>query len=116
MEHPQDAAEDVEESGNFEDYRDSSFKEHQKKVQELYGEGTEIYRTLNPTHSQAHIKPQYERHQESKDLIRQKMGSHLYNQMHEMLTLEIENDSDPKVRHELIRDITNGNKQMMQLC
>ena len=36
--------------------------------------------------------------------------------MHEMLTLEIENDSDPKVRAELIKEITNGNKQMIQLC
>ena len=44
------------------------------------------------------------------------MGSHLFNQMHEMLTLEIENDSDPKVRAELIKEITNGNKQMIQLC
>lgn len=46
------------ESGSFDDYQPSeSFKQQQERVQNAYGEDTEIYKTLNPKHSQAQIRP-----------------------------------------------------------
>ena len=70
----------------------------QRKVQEAYGEDTEIYKTLNPKHSQAQIKPQNQRHQESKAFIEKKMGSTLFNQLYEMLELELQQETDPAER------------------
>lgn len=66
-----------------------SFLDQQQRVQEAYGEDTEIYKTLNPKHSQAQIKPQAQRHQESKNYIEKQMGSKLFSQLYEMLELEI---------------------------
>ena len=43
---------DAEESGKFDDYDfNESFIKIQNKVQEAYGDDTEIYKTLNPKHS-----------------------------------------------------------------
>jgi hypothetical protein len=59
---------DDDSSGNFDDYKPTeSFRNEQAKVQQAYGDDeTELYKTLNPKHSQAQIKPMKERHQESK--------------------------------------------------
>lgn len=64
-------------------------------MQDAYGSDTEIYKTLNPKHSQALIKPQQQRHLESKIFIEKKMGSNLFNQLYEMLELELQNETDP---------------------
>ena len=41
----------------------------QARVQEAYGSDTEIYKTLNPKHSKAEIKPANVRHMEAKQEI-----------------------------------------------
>jgi len=47
-----------EDSHTFEEFQMSeSFKHQQQKVQQAYGNDTEIYKTLNPKHSQAQILP-----------------------------------------------------------
>jgi hypothetical protein len=45
---------------------------------------------LRPKPSQALIKPAYQRHQESKNMIQAKMGSELFSTIYEMLELEIQ--------------------------
>ena len=81
---------DDDSSGNFDDYKPTeSFKDGQMKVQQAYGDDTEIYKTLNPKHSQAQIKPANERHEEAKDYIEQRMGKDLFAKLYEMLEIEI---------------------------
>jgi len=62
------------------------------------------------------IKPQIERHQESKDFIEKKMGKNLFNQLYEMLEMEIQEASDPKARQSIVNDICQGNKELIKLC
>ena len=45
-----------------------------------------------------------------------KFGKDLFNQLYDMLELEIQNDTDPKVRQQLVYDICEGNKELMNLC
>jgi len=88
-------------------------------VQEAYGPDTEIYKTLNPKHSQAQILPMEQRQEQTKNMIREgmgKFGKDLFNYLYDMLELEIQNDTDPKVRQQLVYDICEGNKELMNLC
>ena len=85
-------------------------------MQQAYGDDTEIYKTLNPKHSKAEIVPLNQRHKESKEFIQKKMGSQLFSQIYEMLSLEIENDSDPKERYNAIKEICSGKKELIKLC
>ena len=59
------------------------------------------------------------RQQQTKNMIREgmgKFGKDLFNQLYDMLELEIQNDTDPKVRQQLVYDICEGNKELMNLC
>lgn len=85
-------------------------------MQQAYGEDTEIYKTLNPKHSQVQIKPQSERHRESKLFIEQKIGKDLFNTLYEMLEIMIQDKTDHRERQKNIKDICNGNKELIKLC
>lgn len=101
-------------SGNFDDYKPTeSFKEGQARVQQAYGDDTELYKTLNPKHSQAQIKPASERHQESKDYIEQRMGKDLFAKLYEMLEIEIQEGTDPSQRQSLINEIVQGKPELI---
>ena len=102
-------------SENFAQYSES-FKQQQKRVQDAYGDDTEIYKTLNPKHSQAQIKPQNQRHEESKKFIEKKMGSKLFSQLYEMLELELQQETDPLDRQQMVKEICGGNKELISLC
>jgi hypothetical protein len=44
------------------------------------------------------------------------MGSELFSTIYEMLELEIYNETDPNERAFHIRDICNGDKDLIRLC
>lgn len=106
---------DDDESGSFDDYSDS-FKQQQVRVQNAYGEDTEIYKTLNPKHSQAQIKPVSERHQDSKNFIEQRLGSDLFRKLYEMLEIEVQDETDHKERWNKINEIVDGNQELVMYC
>ena len=44
------------------------------------------------------------------------MGTELFNQLYEMLELELQNDTDPIERQKLVKEICGGNKELINLC
>jgi hypothetical protein len=107
----------ADDSHHFDSYQfDESFVNAQQRVQQAYGADTEIYKTLNPKHSQAQILPKEQRHEMMRREIEGQMGSKLFNQLYEMLELEIQNDTDPKARAELVKEICQGNSDLIKLC
>lgn len=102
------------------DHFPDSFINQQIQVQQAYGPDSEIYKTLNPKHSQAQIKPQRLRHQETKaDIqtkLQNKLGRELFDQIYEQLSLEIQQDTPAEERAQSIRDICEGSEDLIKLC
>ena len=44
------------------------------------------------------------------------MGSQLFAQLYEMLELEIQNETDPRERQQLVKEICGDNKEIIKLC
>jgi hypothetical protein len=59
------------------------------------------------------------RQERAKEVIRDGMGRFgegLFDQLYDMLELEIQNDTDPESRQALVRGICEGNPELMSLC
>jgi hypothetical protein len=49
-------------------------------------------------------------------LIKNKLGAKFFNELYELLELEIQNETDPKERQATIYEICKGKKELIELC
>jgi len=85
-------------------------------VQDAYGGENDIYKTLAPSQSKQYILPMRQRHQESEALIKKKLGTKFFNELYEMLELEIQNETDPEERKTIISEICKGKPELIEMC
>lgn len=60
---------------------------------------------MNPKGSKAVIKPPNERHADAKKLIKEKMGSDLYDMVYQMIEMEMEEGTDAAERQQAVNEI-----------